>query len=467
MNSRACIPCRFMSIWMASLAAPMAAAGGLDEPVEGQAVVRIEDEFTIQEVAATYNATVEAEVDGGSRPFYLLGLPPGLPSAQFLLLAESDDRIRDADYNWTAGDPDPGTQSFFLSILPGHFHNQPLRYTTDLNRDPLFGGDTPAPAAPIIVAIVDTGVDPDHPALQGAVLPGVSFVFGDPATNDPGNGQDDDGDGAVDELRGHGTFIAALTRLIAPNAQILPIRVVKDDGGTNVFSVAEGIRAAIDGGAKVINVSLGSTADANVIEDLAEEARLAGAVLVASAGNDGDNTPRFPAAFPGVIAVAGVDNSDVKAPFSNFGSHIAISAPAVDIASATPDLTWSRASGTSFSAAVVTGAVARALGYAPTTSPAQIRLLLEQTAEPIDLRNPAYAGLLGAGRINIGALLDAVGGVRPLVRGDASGDSLVNSTDLNIVLSGFGQATPIGDVSGDGAIDSTDLNIVLTGFGGH
>jgi subtilisin family serine protease len=120
-------------------------------------------------------------------------------------------------------------------------------------------------------------------------------------------------------------------------------------------------------------------------------------VLVASAGNANSVAPSYPAAYPEVIAVAATDNIDRKAAFSNFGSHIFVSAPGVNIISAYPGNSYGISSGTSFAAPIVTGqaALIRSLQLSG------VELRIGATAVGIDHLNPGYAGKLGLGRVHI------------------------------------------------------------------
>ena len=431
------------------------------EPVPQEAIVRLEDGVLVADVLATYNATLEATIALGSRPKYLFGLPEGITETQFLSLAQEDERIKDARLNFTAAAPDPSTQSFFFpvaSILRPSQANRPgIFLTTPEPRTNLGEG--------IIVAVIDTGVDPSLAGFgDGTVLEGVSFVPNTGSSADVGDGVDSDGDGDTDELVGHGTFVASIIQLVAPEAQILPIRVLDSDGKGNMFRVAQGIEAAVTAGAKVINVSLGSTANVDVVNDVIEEANLLGITVIAAVGNEGSQLVVYPAANPGVIAVASLNGDLSPAAFTNYGVHTSIAAVGTELVGATPDGS-NLSSGTSFSAALVSGAAAAILSVDPTLQPSEVKTRLASTATPIADPKGTYDGLLGAGALDIQGALSTVGANGPYLYGDLNLDGSVNLADLNLILTVFGQEGPIADADGNGLVDLDDLNTVLSRFG--
>jgi subtilisin family serine protease len=136
-------------------------------------------------------------------------------------------------------------------------------------------------------------------------------------------------------IAGHGTFIAGLIALIAPSAKIMPVRAFSPDGVSDAFSVAQGIKYAVDHGAQVINLSFGSTEDSPVLHDAITYAHQRGVLLVAAVGNEGkanDSAPQFPANWNAeVMSIAALDDSNHKTSFSNFGSNVAVSAPGLNL----------------------------------------------------------------------------------------------------------------------------------------
>ncbi len=461
----------------------------LDQFLDGQAVIRVEDDCDIETVNAEFGTVTLAVIEGGSRPTYLLALPDGANTLQFIAMLDNDDCVKDAEPNFEVGNPDPTTQEFFFGSSAPAFWTQPIFNILDLTRAPVIGQPLPGPAAPVVVAIIDTGVDPTHPLMQQAtVLEGYSFVncdapgADDACTSGPSEHPSQVGEGMVG---GHGTFVAGLVHLVAPEAQILPVKVMDPGGTSTTFQVAQGMQAVIamamlpeNAGTRfVMNISLGSTAPSDVINDMLELAlgpdNPNPISVIAAMGNDAVEFARFPAGFTldpelpaGLSAVAATQNNDVVADFSNFGNAATISAPGVDLLSITPGGAFSGSSGTSFANALVTGAVARARGYDSPATPAQVLDLLAASAADIDGVNPGLVGKLGEGRLDVGALMDLVGGTRPRIKGDIDGSGQIDSGDLNLLLGAFGQPEGYADLDGDGLVGSADLNELLATFGG-
>lgn len=205
------------------------------------------------------------------------------------------------------------------------------------------------------VAVIDTGVDRANPQLSGALDPGAGRDFLDPKG----------GDGTNDTV-GHGTKVAGLIAArpqegtgfvgLAPEATVIPIRQNDGQGNGNAATLAQAIDHAVAKGAQVINISQDTDAPLTPDSDLGkavQRALDAKAVVVASAGNDGlDGQKRrtYPAAFPGVLAVASSDRNNERAAFSQPGDFIGVAAPGVDMVSTVPGFGQCIDNGTSFSA---------------------------------------------------------------------------------------------------------------------
>ncbi|MER6353357.1 type VII secretion-associated serine protease mycosin [Streptomyces sp. NPDC001634] len=249
----------------------------------------------------------------------------------------------------------------------------------------------------ITVAVLDTGVDATHPDLAGNVLEGKDMVgFGAQRGDRPWARH---GTAMAGIIAGHGHGIDDADGVIgiAPEAKILPVRVILEDGdpartkarNTRGNALAEGIRWATDHGADVINLSLGddsSSAHPEAAEDEAVQYALKkGAVVVASAGNGGDKGDHisYPAAYPGVIAATAVDRYGTRASFSTRRWYATVSAPGVDVVIADPDRKYYEGWGTSAASAFVSGAVALIKAAHPGLTPAQIKQLLEKTARDV------------------------------------------------------------------------------------
>jgi type VII secretion-associated serine protease mycosin len=251
------------------------------------------------------------------------------------------------------------------AALPGAPLSTPFPLTGDSVRDQQWhlktlnvaGAWAYSSGAGVTVAVIDSGVDSDHPDLQGQVLPGLDLV--DPK---------DDGD---TDLVGHGTTVAALIAGkddadgvigIAPNAKILPVRVLNPENRyDDAMIVAKGVRWAVDHGAKVINLSLGGSGSSAPLAAALDYAFARDVVVVACTGNTSASPAPgvwYPAREPGVLAVAGMErNGDVLWSGSITGPETVVDAPATQLVGARPGGYW-RVQGTSFAAPMVSGTAA-------------------------------------------------------------------------------------------------------------
>ncbi|MFC8092890.1 type VII secretion-associated serine protease mycosin [Streptomyces sp. NPDC057301] len=255
----------------------------------------------------------------------------------------------------------------------------------------------------ITVAVLDTGVEDDHPDLAGNVLEGKDMVGFGAQRGDRAWARHGTAMAGIIAGHGHGAGDGDGVMGIAPEAKILPVRVILEDGdparakarSSRGNALAEGIRWAADHGADVINLSLGDdskSAHPEAGEDEAVQYALKkGSVVVASAGNGGEKGDHisYPAAYPGVIAATAVDKFGTRASFSTRRWYATVSAPGVNVVIADPDHKYYEGWGTSAAAAFVSGAVALVKSAHPGLTPAQIKKLLEDTARnaPADGRD--------------------------------------------------------------------------------
>lgn len=206
------------------------------------------------------------------------------------------------------------------------------------------GWDSISDNGSVVAAVIDTGVDAQHPDLQGRVLGGYNFI------QEKSNGQAYNPTDATDD-HGHGTHVSGIIAALCNNERgitgvvgngevdILPVKVLNDRGRGTSFDVAKGIRYAADQGADIINLSLGSSFRTQVEADAIAYAQDRGVVVIAAAGNESSRVEyTYPASFPGVIAVGAIDASQNRAYFSNYGETLDVVAPGVDILSCVP--TW-------------------------------------------------------------------------------------------------------------------------------
>jgi thermitase len=246
----------------------------------------------------------------------------------------------------------------------------------------------------MIVAVLDTGLSLSHPAFAGRLVPGRDVVSDDLAPNDDGPGFG----------WGHGTHIAGIVARIAPEARILPVRVLNRDGRGNTFTLAFAIEWAVLNGADVINLSLGADAESQLLEDTVAWAQQQGVVVVAAAGNDNSSVLQFPAGFANVIGVAAVDGWERKADFSNYGAWVDIAAPGVGITSTVPfsNNGYAGWSGTSMSTAFVSGAAA--LVRASGIGAEEVQGVLVRSAGSLATTDPEFGTRLG-GLLNVARAL--------------------------------------------------------------
>jgi thermitase len=252
----------------------------------------------------------------------------------------------------------------------------------------------------VSIAILDTGIDQNHEDLSKKIVLNRNF------TDSP----------TVNDLNGHGTHVAGIAGAITNNglgvagmsynaASLMNIKVLGDEGFGLVSWVAQGIVFAANQGAKVINMSLGSTAHSKLLRSAVLYAwREKRVVIVAAAGNNSSNTREFPAAYNPVVSVAATNKNDRKARFSNYGSRwVDIAAPGVKILSTAPNhdneigcLNYCSLSGTSMSTPFVSGLAALIHATNRKLSHRQIVRIIERGAVSV----PGTGRFYEHGRIN-------------------------------------------------------------------
>jgi subtilisin family serine protease len=228
---------------------------------------------------------------------------------------------------------------------------------------------------PTLVAVVDSGVNEADPALAGAVQDGWDFVNGGRASGD---------------AFGHGTAVAEVIAGRATGAgggvgvcwwcRVEPVRVLAADGGGTSDTIAAGIRFAVDHGARIINLSVVLAGPIGSVADAIAYAEQHDVLVVAAAGNDGASAPSYPAAYPGVVAVAAVDSTGGLYGWSRSGPWVTIAAPGCAVTTTTggaPSFC-----GTSTAAAFVSGVAALALAADPTVSASTLSTALRATGVP-------------------------------------------------------------------------------------
>jgi hypothetical protein len=247
--------------------------------------------------------------------------------------------------------------------------------------------------AGVTVAILDTGADLEHPALAGRLVPGYDFVDNDDRP------QDEAAPYGEDSAFGHGTHVAGLVALAAPEASIMPLRTLRADGSGDLWSQVLALRMAADRGADVINLSFSFGERSALFEDVIAEVSCTasgyagcrarsrpGAVIVAAAGNEGTSTRQWPGAsrIPGVVTVGASTEGDTLADFSSYGAWVSLAAPGENVLSTIPGGAYAAWSGTSMAAPLTSGVSALVRSAAPRLRPIDVIRRMVGAADEID-----------------------------------------------------------------------------------
>jgi len=306
-----------------------------------------------------------------------------------------------------------------------------LAYPVATPNDPLFPqqwglSQIEAPAAwdismgsaTLPIALIDAGLDFDHPDLAGKLWTNAGEVAG--------NGLDDDANGYIDDLHGwdfvssdndpaddngHGAQVAGATGAATDNSAgiagvcwdcaLMPVKVMDAGGVANYSDIAAGVLYAAQKGARVINISLGGYSESAALYAAIQAAvEDYDAVVVAGAGNDALSTPFYPAAYEPVLAVAASRAGDILWGSSNTGEWVDLVAPGENIQTTFLGGDYGVVDGTSLSAALVSGLAGLLRSHFTDWSADMVRAQIIHTAEDIDPLNPGFEGLLGAGRVN-------------------------------------------------------------------
>jgi subtilisin family serine protease len=241
----------------------------------------------------------------------------------------------------------------------------------------------------VLVAVIDSGIDANHPELQGVIAGQYDAL-------NSSEGPHPHGTGIAGIIAAHGRLLGA-----APAVHILAVRAfgaASSGAEGTTFSIIKGLDWAMSRGARVVNMSFAGPADP-LLQRATASARQRGAILIAAAGNAGPNSPPlYPAADPNVIAVTATDVDDHLFPMANRGPFVAVAAPGVDILVPIPGGSYQVSSGTSFAAAYVSGVVALILERRPKLLPDAARRVLLTTAK--DLGPKGRDDQFGAGLID-------------------------------------------------------------------
>jgi type VII secretion-associated serine protease mycosin len=248
----------------------------------------------------------------------------------------------------------------------------------------------------IVIAIVDTGTATDHPDLSDKIVQGFNFVNNSP------NPYDDEG---------HGTYTAGIAAASTNNdlgvagvswgARIMPVKVLGSNGEGDDAVIARGIRFAVDNGARVINLSLGGDEQSPPMQDAVQYAADHNVLVVAAAGNTPDGKPKYPAAYPPVLAVGATGRNDTFTGFSSWGTNVGVTAPGVGVLSTgwrDGNLTYVYLNGTSASCPFVAGVAALVWSVNPLLTAEQVKWVIEDSSD--DFGDAGWDEHYGYGRLN-------------------------------------------------------------------
>jgi thermitase len=260
------------------------------------------------------------------------------------------------------------------------------------------------------IAILDTGIDLDHPDLAGKIVSNINFS----------------NSGTTDDVYGHGTHVAGIAAAMTNNgigvaglgcgSAIMNVKVLSDMGAGTYSWIASGIVWATDNGADVINMSLGGPSESSALEDAINYAWSNGVVVVAAAGNNGDTVPMYPAYYTNCIAVAATDAGDARTSWSNYGDWVDVAAPGLSIYSTLKNSSYGYMSGTSMASPHVAGLAALVFTTVPDTNGDgrlndEVRTQIETTCDDIGVSG------IGHGRINAAQAV----GSEPVLPGSITG----------------------------------------------
>jgi thermitase len=365
--------------------------------------------LTVEQINATYGTTT-LETFPGSTDVFLLKLPTGSGVTETVKRMAIDPRLLYAEPNFFSQSPEGGARhrAFGVSDVAPTSQEYAIQALRLEKAHEITRGEGSK------VAVLDTGAQLDHPALidNFGNAGRYDFVEGDKNPSDRPLGKDTDCDGEKDEMVGHGTHVAGIVDITAPEAKIMPLRVLDTEGYGNVFTIAKAVYFAAHNGANVINLSLGSPNRSKLLQEEIKDATAGGVLVAAAAGNSNSILAEYPAAGNGVaasaeglVAVTSVNQYDQKSDFANYGRWVDIAAPGESIRSAFPVSKYAYWSGTSMATPFVSGDAALIHAVDGTLGPAGVENRIRCSARSLFATDPIYAAMLGAGRADVAASL--------------------------------------------------------------
>lgn len=403
----------------------------------------------VQDVCSRHGLTQLSQVSSSSSPGVFLVSTPSVDSSitsdSEVQSFESDQAVGVAELSGTTNASLTQSSTSILDQLPGrapvtyfgatvanYYVSQPA---TSLVRLANVQSGSSFNGSGLIIAVIDTGVDPAHPALSGVLLPGYDFVHNQagaselvdlPPTMAAGLTQSstsilDSGnlvqmnsfttailsqsstsilDGPPGSF-GHGTMTAGLVHLVAPEARIMPLKAFSGDGSSDLFNIIQAIYYAADNGANVISMSFEILQSSPALQNAIQYALSKNVTLVAASGNDGQQIMVYPAGYNNVIGVGSTSNSDGKSTFTNFGTNsIYVAAPGEGVITTYPGGNYAAGWGTSFSAPLVAGEAALILQARPGYHPGDVGNAVSRAVQ---------VQQMGHGRVDFCQALGSVG----------------------------------------------------------
>jgi thermitase len=246
----------------------------------------------------------------------------------------------------------------------------------------------------IVIAVIDSGVDLDHPDLVHRLKKGYNVLADNTLPEDD---------------NGHGTHVAGIIASETNNRegvagitwfnQIMPIKALNSEGYGSSFDVAKGIIWAVDHGAQIINLSLGNYQPSELLQEAVRYAYERGVVIVAASGNDNSSQPSYPAAYPEVLSVGAITSDGSRAEFSNYGAYLDVVAPGTNIPSTFVHHRYAALSGTSMAAPHVSALAGLIRSLNPRLSNIEVMDIIKKNT--VDLGAPGQDVLFGSGLINV------------------------------------------------------------------
>lgn len=366
----------------------------------------------------------------------------GYVKARILDSGDVIDVTREIRKEYKVKVPEPNFVAGILTVTDPLYESQ--WYIPDINIDKAWG--ELKNKNEFKIAVIDTGVNREHPDLKGQILEGYDFI---------------NNDSHVVDDHGHGTFvsgiIAASSNVIGIKglyeyAKILPVKVLDSNGIGSYEDAARGIIYAADNGAKVINLSIGGYGYSFMLQDAVDYALKKGCIVVAAGGNDGIEQSIYPAAYPDVIGVSALSNNGKIWTGSNRGRHIDVSAPGLNILSTGLNNDYVYASGTSASAAMVSALAGMLASERPDLANSFIEKLIIQSVK--DLGDKGTDKIYGYGEVDAIAALEQE--VEPFHD--------VSARSVNIEPMVFEKGKPtyiVANIENRGTYPSENIDVVL------